>query len=75
MDGLTECYFTADNPDETESSPIVKAWKDIIGRPAVPFEIDWRRRELKEAFEHLRSYITAHEKSKNKRKKPSEQLP
>jgi histidine kinase/DNA gyrase B/HSP90-like ATPase len=69
IDGLTECYFASDDPVEAEPSPIAKGWKEIIGRPTIPFDMDTRRKELKEAFDHLRNYVAVHEKLKTKRKK------
>jgi hypothetical protein len=47
-----------------ELSPLAKIWRDIVGSPIIPFDLE-ERRQMK-AFKELKPYIDAHEKMKGK---------
>ena len=62
---LVEKYFKAPKPqlEESELSPLAKVWRDIVGTPIIPFDLEERRRM--KAWKELKPYIEAHEKMKN----------
>jgi len=47
-----------------ELSPLAKIWRDIVGSPIIPFDLE-ERRQMK-AYKELKPYIDAHEKMKGK---------
>jgi hypothetical protein len=63
---LAEWYFKDPKPQlkESEMSPLAKVWKEVVGSPIIPFDME-ERRKMK-AYEILKPYIEAHEKLKKK---------
>lgn len=43
-------------------SPLAQVWKDIIGQPLIPFDLETRKRELAHAYEELATEIACWEK-------------
>jgi hypothetical protein len=44
-------------------SPIGAEWMRLLGQAEIPFDRSARRRQLKHAFDKLRSYVRAHEQT------------
>jgi hypothetical protein len=66
LESIAEWYL--DNPPVktpvTELSPLAKAWKEIIRRLDIPYDLDERRSKLAHAYEILAPYIESHEELK-----------
>lgn len=62
---LAEWYFKDPKPQlkESQLSPLAKVWKEVVGSPIIPFDLE-ERRKMK-AYEILKPYIEAHEKVKD----------
>ena len=62
---LAEWYFKDPKPqlEESKLSPVAKVWKEVVGSPIIPFDLE-ERRKMK-AYEILKPYIDAHEKMKD----------
>jgi hypothetical protein len=63
---LGEWYFKDPKPqlEESEMSPLAKVWKEVVGSPIIPFDME-ERRKMK-AYEILKPYIESHEKMKKR---------
>jgi molecular chaperone HtpG len=59
---LTERYFKKKKPNIEKLSSLDKVWKEVVGSPIIPFDLEERRRM--KAYKELKSYIEAHEKMK-----------
>jgi hypothetical protein len=67
---LAEWYFKDDKP-EFKLSPLARVWRDVLGSPVIPFDLEERRRKLAHAYEELEAYIEAHEILKRQKAKAS----
>lgn len=61
---LAEWYFKDPKPQlkESELSSLAKVWKEVVGSPIIPFDLE-ERRQMK-VYKELKPYIEAHEKMK-----------
>lgn len=57
---LAEWYMKEEQP-EVELSPLARVWRDVLGTPIIPFDLEKRRKVLAKAYEKLQPYIKAHE--------------
>ncbi|MCP4106043.1 MAG: hypothetical protein GY749_10975, partial [Desulfobacteraceae bacterium] len=60
---LAEWYFKDKKP-KFKMSQLAKVWRDLIGSPVIPYDLE-ERRQMK-AYKELKPYIEAHEKLKSK---------